>query len=204
MNARTLTALARWHLGRLATFDALAACALGFLLGTLCAWSPFGERTAAALVALSGAVFAIAFASSPGAVRSARSLFLFSAPLYGRELARGLAIAPGLLAALFPLAAYAGWSLERQTHLSSWLLPVMCALVASLIALSATLRETWRAALYRALALCAAAGLAALSLLSRDDAASHVAVALLALPLGFFALRAFGETLARYDPLTEF
>ena len=64
--------------------------------------------------------------------------------------------------------------------------------------------ETWRAALYRALALCAAAGLAALSLLSRDDAASHVAVALLALPRGFFALRAFGETLARYDPVTEF
>lgn len=203
MNARTLTALARWHLGRLTTFDALAACALGFLLGVVCAWSPFGERTAVALVAFSGAVFAIAFASSPGAVRSTRSLFLFSAPLYGRELARGLAVAPCLLAVLFPLAACAGWSLERQTHASNWLLPLVCALVAALIALSATLRESWRAALYRTLALCTAAGLAALSLRSHDDAASHVAVALLALPLGFFALRAFGETLARYDPLTD-
>jgi hypothetical protein len=203
LNARTLAALARWHLGRLATFDAIAACALGFLLGVACAWSPFGERSAAALVAFSGAVFAIAFASSPGAVRSARSLFLFSAPLYGRELARGLALAPSLLALLFPLAACAGWSFARQLHPSDWLLPIVCALVATLIALSATLRETWRAALYRTLALCTAAALTALSLLARDDAASHVAVALLALPLGFFALRAFGETLARYDPLTD-
>jgi hypothetical protein len=203
LNARTLAALARWHLGCLGTIDAIAATLLGLLLGVVCAWSATDERTAAAEVACAGGTFAIAFASSPRATRAARSLFLFSAPLYGRELARGLALAPCLLATLFPLAACAGWSLQRATHASLWLLPLLAAIVAALVSLSATLRDAWRVVLYRALAFGSASCLAASSLLLGNDPASRIGLACAALTLGFFALRAFGETLARYDPVAD-
>ncbi len=202
MNAPTFASLARWHLSRLGT-GTIAAPALGLLLGLIAAWSGTRENVAAAEVTAIGSALAIAFASSPSAALAVRSLFLFSAPLYGRELARALALAPCAVAALFPLAAWAGFSLLRQSHISVWLTPLLAVVLATLIALSATLRDRWRAALYRTLALSAAATLAITSLALHGSHRATATLALLTIIAGFFALRAFGETLARYDPLAE-
>lgn len=130
-----------------------------------------------------------------------RSLFLFSAPLYGRELARGLAPAPCLLAALFPLAACAGFALLREAGPAHWLPALLATVLAALVALSATLRDGWRAALYRGLAFASAVLLTAFYLIAGNGFWALVAITAIACAAGFAALRAFGETLARFDPI---
>jgi hypothetical protein len=204
LTGRTLGALARWQLARAGFASVFAAPLAGFAFGLLLARTlpNLEARVAAAAIALAGAALAVAVASSRLAMRKSRNLLLFSLPLYGRELARGLALGPCALGALFPLAACAGWSLASARAIA-WPLPLEAATVATLIALSATLRDTWRVTLYRALACGSAALLCAASLVSDDGGASQAALALLAFALGFLALRAFGETLARYDPIAE-
>jgi hypothetical protein len=131
-----------------------------------------------------------------------RRLTFFSAPLYGRQLARAHAIAPAGAALSIPLAYLAGAALHgRPLPAPLSLALVLAALVAATVALSSAFREGYRAALYVGLA-----GAAALTLGLPFELRLHAALPLsagLALVEGFFALRAFGETLARYDPLPE-
>jgi hypothetical protein len=204
MSGPTLAALIRLHLARLGPNGAVLSTVLGFLIGNACAHLGVRESVAAVAVAASGSLLALAFASSRRAVRSVRSLFLFSAPLYGRQLARGLALVPCSLAALFPLAAWAGWAFTHEAHVATWLTPLLATTLAALVALSATLRDGWRAALYRTLAILSAALVAILALALNESAVAAGAAALAAVSAGFLALRAFGETIARYDFLGDF
>jgi hypothetical protein len=134
--------------------------------------------------------------------RLLRRLTFFTAPLYGRQLARAHAIAPACAALSVPLAYVTGAALAGRPLPADMAAAVTAAaLVAATIALSSAFREGYRAALYVGLA-----GAAALSLGLPFE--FHVPRALtlcaaLAAVEGFLALRAFGETLARYDPLPE-
>jgi hypothetical protein len=72
------------------------------------------------------------------------------------------------------------------------------AIVAVLVALSSVFRDGLRAALYVGIAIGAVATIALSALVPEHG----LEIALtLAVVEGFFALRAFGETLARYDPV---
>jgi len=194
MNLRVLVALGRWHLGRLGGLPLLVATPfLGWLTGFVAARASVTAVDPARLdgaLAIAAAVFAVACASSPAAARASRSLLLFSAPLYGRELARALCLVPCCLATIFAIAALAGAR-------SALLTPVVVAPIATLIVLSATLRDGWRARLYQLLALGSALLLTVL-----PSVLHWLAWLAVAATLGFLALRALGETLARYDPLT--
>jgi hypothetical protein len=134
--------------------------------------------------------------------RLLRRLTFFSAPLFGRQLARAHAIAPACAALSVPLAYVSGAALAgRPLPAGLAVALTAAALVAATIALSSAFREGYRAALYVVLA-----GLAALSLALPFEFHAPRPLALcaaLALAEGFLALRAFGETLARYDPLPE-
>jgi hypothetical protein len=134
--------------------------------------------------------------------RLLRRLTFFTAPLYGRQLARAHAIAPACAALSIPLAYLSGAALAgRGLSANVGFGLTAAALVAATIALSSAFREGFRAALYVGLA-----GTAALTLgLPFELWTPHpvaICAALAALE-GFLALRAFGETLARYDPLPE-
>jgi len=134
--------------------------------------------------------------------RLLRRLTFFSAPLYGRQLARAHAIAPACAALSIPLAYVSGAALAGRALAANVSLGLTAAaLVAATIALSSAFREGYRAALYVALA-----GAASLTLgLPFELRLPHplAQCAALAALEAFFALRAFGETLARYDPLPE-
>ncbi len=134
--------------------------------------------------------------------RLLRRLTFFTAPLFGRQLARAHAIAPACAALSIPLAYLSGAALAgRALPAPLGLGLTAAALVAATIALSSAFREGYRAALYVGLA-----GAAALTLGLPFESRWPHALALsagLAVIEGFFALRAFGETLARYDPLPE-
>jgi hypothetical protein len=145
-------------------------------------------------------VLAAASASERSHAESLRRLTFFAMPLYGRQLARAHAIAPSLLALAIP-AGYAFGSVLRVRAFPAELLTAMfgAALVSTLVALSAIFRDGIRAALY--VVLAAAAGLAVtVPWVLHLEHGFTIGVALATI-IGFFAIRAFGETLARYDPV---
>jgi len=129
-------------------------------------------------------------------------LTFFIAPLYGRQLARAHAVAPAVGALAIPCGYAAGAALRGHPLApATFVTCVLAALVATLVGLSSTFRDGIRAALYVVLGFGAAAGLALPAAFGLPHALEIVTV--LAFALGFFALRAFGETLARYDPLPD-
>ena len=148
-------------------------------------------------------LFPLAIASVLAAAshaESLRRLTFFAMPLYGRQLARAHAIAPSLLALAIP-AGYAAGSIARTHEFPAALLATMfgAALVSTLVALSSIFRDGLRASLY--VVLAAIVGVAVtLPFVLQADYGLALSAALAAIA-AFFALRAFGETLARYDPL---
>jgi hypothetical protein len=121
-----------------------------------------------------------------------------SAPLFGRELARAKALVPCAAAVLAGLC-YAGGQLVRGAPaVGLTLLIALAAVIAcTLVALSATTRRGAARTLY--VLLAAAASVSAYALV----AAAHSLPGELAFCalVAFFALRQYGETLARYDPI---
>jgi hypothetical protein len=121
-----------------------------------------------------------------------------SAPLFGRELARAKALVPCIAAALATLAyaaaAFVGGAPNAPYALAIMLVAVIAT---TLIALSATLRLGSSRALYVLLAALAGAVAYALAVAAHSLLAElgFCAVA------SFFALRQYGEALARYDPI---
>jgi len=204
MNARTLRTLVLWHMGTVAPGSAILYTVAALLVGggvERLLFARFGDVWGAVPATILCAFLAATLASSPAMTRSVHSLLLFSAPLYGRELARGLAIAPCALALTFPLGVLGARLLGAAPgDTLGWNLAPLAAIVAGLVALSATLRDGWRAALYRALAAGSGLLFAAVPFAATNVRAG-LALALAA-GLGFLALRAFGETLARYDPIS--
>lgn len=136
-------------------------------------------------------------------VKSLRRLTFFAVPMYGRQLARAHAVAPALAALALPFAYAAGAALRGEAPSPErFATAILMALVSTLVALSAIFRDGSERALYIVLAL--AAGLTLdITDLSPVRNAPFALVASLAALEGFFALRAFGETLARYDPLPD-
>jgi hypothetical protein len=131
---------------------------------------------------------------------SLRRLTFFAMPLYGRQLARAHAIAPSLLALSIPAGYALGSALRtREFPLPLFLAMTCAALIATLVSLSSIFREGVRAWLYVALAILVGP-IVTLPYVLRPAHETWYALALTAV-IGFFALRAFGETLARYDPL---
>ncbi len=170
-----------------------------------------------ALVGAIGYIFAHVFAAPPipilicGTLAAAsaaerehaaslRRVSFFAMPLFGRQLARAHAIAPVLSALSIPLGYATGCAL-RGAPLAppAFGILVLTAIVGALVSLSSVFRDGVRAALYVGLAIAAAASLAIVAVVFPGHA--FAADAALAAVEGFFALRAFGETLARYDPL---
>jgi len=158
------------------------AAPLSFLLGVVCAALSAVER--------------------PN-VSDLTNLRYFAAPLYGRELARAHAIAAlarvlggGLTIALGLLV------ISRMGHAFSWprlavyLLAVLVAVLVASLGCLRTGRQRW---LYVGFAVDSGLIVAALGFSATPLAVG--AATLAAAALGFTALRALGETLARYDPL---
>jgi hypothetical protein len=120
------------------------------------------------------------------------------APLFGRELARAKALVP-CVAVLFATVLYAGAQFARGSQGGPLTLLVVTPAVvaATLVTLSATMRGGWKRALYVLLASATALAAYALASVAGNIAAELALCALVA----FYALRQYGETLARYDPV---
>lgn len=129
-----------------------------------------------------------------------RRVSFFAMPLYGRELARALAVAPCLDSLAIPLAVVCGLAARHHALETATAVTILvAALAATLVALSASLRTGANAALYVALAVAAEAVIVApLVFRPAQPLAFTLPIAML---VAFVALRAFGETLARYDPV---
>ena len=175
-----------------------AALALGALGG-----AAFGAAMDAHLLAGSAGVLATVWAIV-ATLRvqhgwRAHEWLLFAAPLYGRELARALAVAPALMAMSLPLGVLAGASRIAARPLDVWITVAAAALLPSLVTLSATLRTGRPRWLYLGMATAAGAIPTAAGILDQSASTAAGLVAVLA-ATGYLALRAFAETLARYDP----
>jgi hypothetical protein len=122
-----------------------------------------------------------------------------SAPLFGRELARAKALIP-CAAAIAAVAVYAAVQIVRglpDTGETAWTAGV-AVVATTLVALSATLRRGWTRVLYVVSAGAVAGAAYAVAVVApRSIAAESLFCAVVA----FIALRQYGETLARYDPV---
>jgi hypothetical protein len=145
-------------------------------------------------------VLAAASAGERAHAESLRRVTFFAMPLYGRQLARAHAVAPSLLALAIPTGYAVGVCARTHAFPTNLFAAMVCAaLVATLVALSAIFRDGARAWLYVGLAAIAGASVTLpYALLGARGLLLSFA---LALAVAFLALRAFGETLARYDPL---
>jgi hypothetical protein len=161
---------------------------------------------ALAAMVLMGVASSAIFGLRRSATIELTSLRYYGAPLYGRELARAHAIMPALRSLLFALGVGAGLGIAALLHrdLPPGVPALLVALalgqpVVALIALSGCLRSGSARALYGLLAVGAGCALESAALFGGPAVLAGTAVA--AVVAGFFALRAFGETLARYDPV---
>jgi len=123
-----------------------------------------------------------------------------SAPLFGRELARAKALAPAMSATLVTLvywgAQSASGSAMPPTH---FILALACVLASTLVALNATILSG--AARDATIVLAALTIVVAFALATSGERAGAAAELIFCALSGFFALRQYGESLARYDPL---
>jgi len=121
-----------------------------------------------------------------------------SAPLFGRELARAKALVPCIAATLATLLFAATQFARGTPDAPATLLVVPPAVIAcTLTALSATTRRGATRALYVLLAFATTGGAYALAVVAHNYAAELAFCAIVA----FLALRQYGETLARFDPI---
>jgi hypothetical protein len=121
-----------------------------------------------------------------------------SAPLFGRELARAKALVPCIVATLatatFCAAAFVGGGSDIP---AAFLIALAAVIPSTLTALSATIRSGSSRLLYVALA-CAISVVAFLLAVLAGSLPAELAFAAF---VSFFALRQYGEALARYDPV---
>lgn len=175
-----------------------AAAFAGLGLGLLS--SPGGALENHLLAATAALWFAVG-----GALRvDVRDGMYFAAPLYGRQLARAHALVALAGAFALPAGAVLGWAARgapgNELGPGGFAWALFCAAaVAALVALSATPRGGGARTGYALLATGAGALTALPALAGWHDGTA--ASACTALVIGFFGLRAFGETLARFDPI---
>ncbi len=190
---RATVAIVRHHIDRKFALDFAMQFVLLGILGYVFA-PTFGNVLP---VVVCGALAATNAAERAHAA-TLRGVSWFAMPLFGRQLARAHAIAPVLGALAIPLGYATGAALRGAPFPSQALTgAILASSVAVLVSLSSVFRDGLRAALYVGIAIGAVVTIAF------GELAPHglALAATLALVEGFFALRAFGETLARYDPI---
>jgi hypothetical protein len=170
----------------------LFACAAALVVGLV---QPRGGTGPILLCSLFGIVMALAVGPGryPHLDRCEQS-----APLFGRELARAKALVPCVAAAL-AAAAYAASQLGNGFGDAAVTLTIVlaAAIASTLVALSATLRQGASRLLYVLLACGTSVAACALAI----GAASIPAELAVCAIVSFFALRQYGEALARFDPI---
>jgi hypothetical protein len=209
MSGRATFAVVRWQSER--TLRPMVPCAVGLGFGYMLPdlarkVDPAQIHWWLVLIAAAGVLFAAFVGGSRRESNELTSLRYFAAPLYGRELARAHAILPCVYALAFVVGIVAGLGLDSVVFwraAPAVAAPLVAALalgqpVAALISLSACLRRGWDRALYIGLAVAAGAAIELVGVLGGPVALAGDLLA--AFVIGFAALRAFGETLARYDP----
>ncbi|MBV8373521.1 MAG: hypothetical protein JOY69_09690 [Candidatus Eremiobacteraeota bacterium] len=123
-----------------------------------------------------------------------------SAPLFGRQVARAKALVPCVIATLAMLAYVAAASVAGLRNSATVLAVTLAATVPStLTALSATIRKGPSRLLY----VVMAAGVSAIAFALAAIAGSVPGALGFAVLASFLALRQYGETLARYDPVRD-
>ncbi|MDQ6932282.1 MAG: hypothetical protein M3160_03800 [Candidatus Eremiobacteraeota bacterium] len=194
----------------------LVLCAASFILGceqgnSLSAQGDFcGADVTPRLIWLMHPMFFVTalgivggFCNHDVGVVSELQLLEESAPLYGRQLARARAVVPCIIVACATLTYWCAASLEGSTPPPYFAVLVLSGATCTvLIALSASIRTGWPRLLYVALAFGNA--FIALQIAGNFPCFSPLAVIgelAFCVLVGFVALRAYGETLARYDPV---
>ena len=159
---------------------------------------------AAPLWLTAGAVLAAVLSVGRERVAEVTDLRYFAAPLYGREVARAHAIATSvrivvagaLIAATLALGAGGGATSSAWIRLAVYVLAILAAALVAVLGCLRTQRERW---LYVFFAIDA--GLVVDALGFSGTILGVAAAVVAAGAIGFAALRALGETLARYDPI---
>jgi hypothetical protein len=192
MSPRAAVAIARRRLSRATLSEMAQTCAAGCAFGLL--FPTTDTLATATLVSIAGAT------SSRLLRKEFRNPIVFAAPLYGRELARAEAIVPIIRTLAFTLALTMGTTLRGNTPSPDAILVlIFSGAVATLTALSGALRENWSEYLYTLLAI--SAGIVT-ALSSKIGGYGTILIpTAIAATIGYVALRAFAETLARYDPI---
>jgi hypothetical protein len=169
----------------------LYSCAAAFVAGLV---APTGFAGPLFLCSLLG--IAMALAQSPG-IHPHLDRCEQSAPLFGRELARAKALVPCAAAALAVFVYACAQALRGVPAVP--LLPIVVAavLAGTLTALSATMRRGPSRALYVLLA-AATSSVAYVLVVKAGSVPGEIAFCA---AVAFFALRQYGEMLARYDPI---
>ncbi|HYL27824.1 MAG TPA: hypothetical protein VEW74_08310 [Candidatus Nitrosotalea sp.] len=168
------------------------SCAGAFLAGLI---QPAGFAAPLFLCSLLG--IAMALAQSPG-LHPHLDRCEQSAPLFGRELARAKALVPCLAGALVAVIYAGAQAIHELSAVGITLLVVLAALVTgTLVALSATIRRGFARLLYVALAAAASSAAYVLVAAARSVPAELAFCGV----VSFFAVRQYGEALARYDPI---
>jgi hypothetical protein len=197
-------------------FACAGAAIVGFIQphGVAAITDPLTADVATRSVWLAGPMFfcstigiAIALMQGPG-----RHAFLDtserSAPLFGRELARAKALAPVLCATL---AALVYWAAQFLSGFAAppafFVLALACVIASTLVALNATVSS----GAPRLLAFVAAGATIVIAYIlavyadaystKSGDAVGVATELIVCAIIAFIALRQYGESLARYDPL---
>ncbi len=170
------------------------ACASSAIVGYFATQSLAGPMFFCSTIGI-----AIALAQGPG-----RHAYLDtterSAPLFGRELARAKALAPLISATIATLVYYlAQYASGITAPLASVMLTLACVLAGTLVALNATTRDGAGRAL--ALLVAAATVVIAFALAKSGGTIGAATELVFCAIVGFVALRQYGESLARYEPI---
>ncbi len=191
MTLRTLVAVLRARLYAQRRIVAYS-CAAAFVAGLL---QPGGLAAPLFLCSLLG--IAMALAQSPGLDPHLDSCEQ-SAPLFGREIARAKALVPCVAGTLAALVYALAQLLRGIPDVPLTFLTVLAAVVAAtLTALSSTMRRGAPRALYIVLAAVTSGAAYTLVVATRSVLPELAFCSIVA----FLALRQYGETLARYDPI---
>ncbi|HEY0798005.1 MAG TPA: hypothetical protein VGD50_02590 [Candidatus Baltobacteraceae bacterium] len=192
MSGRALIAIVRRRLSPATLREMILTLIAGFAFGLLVHTQDL--LALATLVSIAGAC------ASRCLRQEFRNPIVFAAPLYGRELARAEAVVPLVRTALFALALVAGTTLRGVLPpLQTLVVVLLSGVVAALTGLSGALRSGWSEYLYALLAISAGIVTALSSRVGGSE--TLLAPVAAASVIGFIALRAFAETLARYDPI---
>ncbi|HTV72135.1 MAG TPA: hypothetical protein VME66_00295 [Candidatus Acidoferrales bacterium] len=192
MSTRAAVAIARRRLSLATRIEIAQICAIGAAFGL---FFPTTDMLATAtLVSIAGAT------SSRFLRKEFRNPTVFAAPLYGRELARAEAIVPLLRTLAFTLALTTATTLRGHAPSPTAILVlILSGTVAALTALSGALRESWSEYLYMLLAI--SAGIVTALASGIGGYGTVLIPTAIAATIGYISLRAFAETLARYDPI---